>query len=115
MSHLAWLCSTMLLTTTLSMPSDPGFLMRSDLTMLQAAIEAYRGQHFFHYPSAKSPGELIAILKHEDDLPSTFQPSGSFSEFQLNNDGYQISLSTASQTVRIVSPERFNPFWSFLW
>lgn len=115
MGHPALLVALVALTVPPTTSSASLLQLRSDLTILQAAIEAYRGQHAWHYPSAPTPAALLMLLKEEADLPETFQPCASFSEFQLSPDGYQISVGTGSMMVKIVAPKRYEPFWSFLW
>lgn len=115
MGHSAWLVALVVLTVPPATSSASLIQLRSDLTLMQVAIEAYRGQHAWHYPSAQTPEALITLLKEEADLPETFQPSASFSEFRMESDGYRISAGTGSMVVRIVSPKRYEPFWSLLW
>lgn len=118
MGHHVWLVALLTLSAAAPLRPSPGEVserLRSDLLILQAAIEAHRGQHFWRYPSATSPEALISMLKEEAVLPDTYQPIGAFGEFRLGADGYRISASTSSQTFSIVSPLRYDPFWSFLW
>lgn len=88
---------------------------RTDLEILQAAIEAYRGQHFFRYPEAPSLEALIRMLGARRLLPAGFAPALSLTEFRADAKGYRITARIEGQLLTIETPERFNPFWSFLW
>jgi hypothetical protein len=88
---------------------------RTELDILQAAIEAYRGQHFFRYPEAATLPELVRLLEAQRLLPAGFAPSFVLSEFRADRKGYKISAQVASGVLTIQAPERFDPFWSFLW
>lgn len=89
--------------------------VQTDLDILQAAIEAYRGQHFFQYPVAPSLEELVRMLRHGRLLPVGYTPSFSAAEFRADRQGYKISARADGEVLTIQTPERFDPFWSFLW
>ncbi|MBO9540993.1 hypothetical protein J7643_10420 [bacterium] len=88
---------------------------QTDLEILQAAIEAYRGQHFFKYPEASSLPELVRLLSARRLLPTGYKPSFTVAEFRADRKGYKISAQTEGEVLTIETPERFDPFWSFLW
>ncbi|HEY9899753.1 MAG TPA: hypothetical protein V6D00_11275 [Pantanalinema sp.] len=88
---------------------------QSDLDILQAAIEAYRGQHFFRYPEASTLVELVRLLDARRLLPPGFSPTLELSEFRADRKGYRISARVDAEVLTIQTPERFDPFWSFLW
>lgn len=114
MGDSAWLVAAVVLGMT-TPSATSSVQLRSDLTLLQAAIEAHRGQHHWHYPSAQSPEALISLLKEEANLPDSFQPSALFTAFRMGPDGYLISVGTGSTAISIATPKRYEPFWSFLW
>ncbi|MNX82448.1 hypothetical protein D3C86_1141780 [compost metagenome] len=88
---------------------------QTDLEILQAAIEAYRGQHFFRYPEASSLSDLVRLLHARRLLPTGYKPSFTVAEFRADRKGYKISAQADGEVLTIETPERFDPFWSFLW
>lgn len=88
---------------------------QTDLDILQAAIEAYRGQHFWRYPEAANLSDLVRVLSAQRLLPTGYAPAFSVAEFRADRKGYKISARTDGEVLTIQTPERFDPFWSFLW
>lgn len=89
--------------------------VRTELAILQSALEAYRGEHFYQYPSVQSLPELLALLKRTDDLDARFETTGTLLAFRADRNGYLIREGIEGTTLSIQPPERYNPFWAFLW
>lgn len=89
--------------------------VRTELAILQSALEAYRGAHFYQYPSAQNLPELLDLLKRTDDLDARFETTGTLLAFRADRGGYLVREGVEGATLSIQPPERYNPFWAFLW